>query len=380
MAQPADAVLMGNEAIARAFLAQGAQVVAAYPGTPSSEILDAAARWKVAEALEHVHVEWSINEKIAFETAFAAAMAGKRSAVAMKQVGLNVASDPFLSAAYMGVVGGMILVAADDPGPHSSQTEQDSRFYAMLAKVPALDPASPREAGEFVTRAYELSERFRIPVLLRHTTRVCHARQTMDFEALPSPGSLPAARFEKDPARWTATPRFRFLLHGELERKLDAIRGLEIARPRLTGGNPDAPRAILALGIPWAHLTDLFAEEPVLAKNLALYKLDLAFPLDPEALAALTEQHAQVLVLEETDPVAELQFRSRQRVRGRLDGCVPRAGELGPEVVARLAGDFLGERLHVPEIPNQPGRRPSLCAGCGHRSAFYLLRKAFPKG
>ena len=380
MPEPTEAILMGNEAIARALLAQGAQSLAAYPGTPSSEILEAAARWTVAEGLHHVHVEWSVNEKVAFETAFAASMAGKRSAAAMKQVGLNVASDPFLSAAYMGTVGGMVLVAADDPGPHSSQTEQDSRLFALLAKVPVFDPASPREAGEMVGRALELSERFRTLVMIRPTTRVCHAREAMPLAALPPRQALPPARFEKDPPRWTATPKFRYLLHEELERKLDGLRTLEWARPRLTGGNGEAPRAILASGITWAHLTDLFAQEPWLAQDLALYKIDMPFPADPAGLAGLLERHGQVLVLEETDPVVELQFPCRDRVRGRLDRCVPRAGELTPEVLARLAGDFLGDRIPVPEAPPAGARRPSLCAGCGHRSAFHALKKAFPKG
>jgi indolepyruvate ferredoxin oxidoreductase, alpha subunit len=380
LAELADTVLMGNEAIARALLAEGAQVLAAYPGTPSSEILEAAARWRVEEGLDHVHVEWSINEKVAFETAYAASMAGKRSAVAMKQVGLNVASDPFLSAAYMGTGGGMVVIVADDPGPHSSQTEQDSRLFAMLAKVPVLDPASPLEAGELVAQAFELSERFRVPVVLRPTTRVCHARQTMALRPTAPREGLARAKFEKDPGRWTATPRFRLLLHGQLEEKLDAVRQLDPARPRFTGGNPEAPRAILALGIPWAHLTDLLAEEEELAKSLAVYKAELAYPMDPQALAALLDRHGQVLVLEESDPVAELQFPCRDRVRGRLDRCVPRAGELGPEVVAKLAADFVGETLSIAEAPQTPGRRPSLCAGCGHRSAFYTLRKTFPKG
>ncbi|MBI5015962.1 MAG: 4Fe-4S binding protein [Deltaproteobacteria bacterium] len=375
-----DLILMGNEAIAWGILEAGAQVVTAYPGTPSSEILEAAARWKVEKGLVHVHVEWSVNEKVAFETAYAAAMAGKRSAVAMKQVGLNVAADPFLSAAYMGLVGGMVVIVADDPGPHSSQTEQDSRLFAMLAKVPAFDPASPREAREMVLRAFAVSERLRMPVMLRPTTRVCHARQNLALGDLPSPAALPRARFERDPARWTATPRFRYLLHGELEAKLDDLRTLDDGCPRLTGGNATAPRAVLASGIPWAHLTDLLTDEPALAAGLALYKVDLSYPLDSGKLATLADLHEQVLVLEETDPVIELQVPCRDRVRGRLDGSVPRTGELSPEAVAQAVGTFAGAPVAVPSPPKGADRRPSLCAGCGHRSAFYALKRALPKG
>ncbi len=373
-------LLMGNEAIARGLLEQGAQVITAYPGTPSSEVLEAAARWRRDEGLEHVHVEWSVNEKVAFETAFAGAMAGKRAAVAMKQVGLNVAADPLLSAAYMGVTGGLVVIAADDPGPHSSQTEQDSRFMAWLAKIPVLDPSTPAEACRMAGAALELSERHRVPVMLRPTTRVCHAREVIGVGPWPDPDRLPAARFERDPARWTATPRFRLLLHQALEETLDRIRTLEGGGPRLTGGNPDAPRAVVASGVAWAHLADLLADEAALAAHLALYKLDMPFPVAPARLQALLDRHGQVLVVEETDPVIELQFPRRDRVRGRLDGCVPRAGELTPERVARLAADFVGEPLEIPEAPAAPGRRPSLCPGCGHRSAFYALRKTFPRG
>jgi indolepyruvate ferredoxin oxidoreductase alpha subunit len=378
LAETALTILMGNEAVALSLLAAGAQAVAAYPGTPSSEILEAAAQEVRRRGLRDVHVEWSVNEKVAFETAYAASMSGKRSAVAMKQVGLNVASDPFLSAAYMGVVGGMVIVAADDPGPHSSQTEQDSRLFGLLAKVPSFDPSSPGEAGEFVERAFDLSEKLRIPVLLRPVTRVCHAREPVSI-----PGEIrprPRAAFQKEPGRWTATPRFRHTLHAELERKLDQIRRLGLAKPRLTGGNRCAPRAVLALGIPWAHVTDLVAEEPGLGESLALYKVDLAYPVDTQGLAELAAGYREVLVLEETDAVVELQFSCRDRVRGRLDGSVPRAGELTPEVVAGVVASFARTTIDLPDAPNAPGRRPSLCAGCGHRPAFYALRRAFPKG
>jgi indolepyruvate ferredoxin oxidoreductase alpha subunit len=380
VSEPKAVVLMGNEAMARGLFEAGCQCITAYPGTPSSEILESAARERAELGLDHVHVEWSVNEKVAFETAYAASMAGKRSAVAMKQVGLNVAADPFLSAAYMGVVGGMVLISADDPGPHSSQTEQDSRLFAWLAKVPVLDPATPEEARAMVVRAFEISARFRVPVMVRPTTRVCHARQSAVLGPLPDPGALPRAAFRRDPGRWTATPRFRLLLHQELEEKLDGVRTLEEGVPRRTGGSEGAPRAILASGLPWAHVTDLLAEDPSWGDDLALYRVDLAFPLGGANLQELLARHGQVLVLEECDPVVESQFPCRDRVRGRLDGSVPKAGELTPEVIARLVGDFLGNPTALPQPAAVPGRRPSLCAGCGHRSAFYALRRAFPKG
>ena len=373
-------ILMGNEAIAWGLLAAGVQVITAYPGTPSSEILEAVARWKARLGLDHVHVEWSTNEKVAFEVAFAAAMAGKRAAVAMKQVGLNVAGDPFLSAAYMGVAAGLVVIAADDPGPRASQTEQDSRLFGQFAGVPSFDPASPAEALQMAGQAFELSERFRTPVLLRPTTRVCHARQTLVPGPLPPAATLPRAGFTRDPARWTATPEARLALHQDLEQRLVRLRARPEARPRQTGGDPLAPRAILASGVPWGHLTDIFAEWPRLSEVLALYKTDCPYPLDPDALRGLLARHEQVLVLEECAPVVELQFPSRTRVRGRLDGWVPGAGELTPELVARLAGAFGSVPVALPAPPAPAPRRPSLCPGCGHRSAFFRPEAGLPRG
>src|SRR5512137_394220 len=194
-------ILMGNEAIGRGLVEAGVSLAASYPGTPASEILQAVVAF-ARETGAVLHAEWSVNEKVAYETALANAMAGRRSVVAMKQVGLNVASDPFMRSAYLGVKGGLIVISADDPGPHSSQTEQDSRFFAMFAKVPVLDPVSPREAKEMVRTALELSEEYEIPVMLRPTTRVCHARQNV---ALATPEKLAQpAHFEKNSGRWCA--------------------------------------------------------------------------------------------------------------------------------------------------------------------------------
>jgi len=197
---------MGNEAIGRGIVECGCSVATSYPGTPASEILEAVVAF-TRETGHPMHVEWSVNEKVAYEVALAASYTGKRAAVSMKQVGLNVASDPFMSSAYMGVKGGFIVISADDPGPHSSQTEQDSRMLAMMAKIPVLDPDSPRQAKEMIATAYALSEEFKTPVMLRPTTRVCHSRQ--DLELLPVAAGGTEAKFEKDPARWAATRSMR---------------------------------------------------------------------------------------------------------------------------------------------------------------------------
>ena len=212
--------LLGNGAIALGLLEAGCQVLTSYPGTPSSEILPEAVRLIKSEKL-NTYVEWSTNEKVALDNAYAAAIAGKRSACCMKQVGLNVAADSLMSAAYLGTVGGLVIISCDDPGPHSSQTEQDTRLMARLAKVPVLDPSTPQEAREMVKTAFDLSEKYRIPIILRPAIRVCHARQNLSWGNLKA-NQRPAA-FKKDPRRWAATPKFRFLLHKELNQKLKKI-------------------------------------------------------------------------------------------------------------------------------------------------------------
>ena len=232
-------VLMGNEAIGRGIVECGCSVAASYPGTPASEILESVVAF-CKETGSRMHIEWSVNEKVAYEVALAASYTGKRAAVAMKQVGLNVASDPFMRSAYLGVKGGFLLVSADDPGPHSSQTEQDSRFFAMFAKIPVLDPSSPREAKEMVRLAFELSEEYEIPVMLRPTTRVCHARQAVPL--LDPERVARTARFEKDPKRWCATPRFVTDLHRELTEKLVRISADPRLVPAFFPGDDTVPR------------------------------------------------------------------------------------------------------------------------------------------
>lgn len=364
-------------------------LAASYPGTPASEILGTLVKMR-GESSRDMHLEWSVNEKIAFEVALANSFTGRRSAAIMKQVGLNVAADPLMSAAYTGVKGGFVLVSADDPGPHSSQTEQDSRFMAMLAKIPVLDPSSPVEAREMAREAFLLSEKHEIPVMLRPTTRVCHGRQDMEINGFPQESR--AAVFEKNPGRWAATPKFRLLLHGQLNEKLEKIAGDERYAPRwlnqsFWGERGELPGAlgservcIVTSGVAAAHTWEILGDLQLL-DQIPLYQVLMPFPLSPSFRDDLLERYDRILVLEETYPVIELQLQNRQKVFGRTTGKVPGAGELLPEVVERILRDF----LHL-EAPSQgtavtfPGRRPTLCAGCPHRSAFYAIRKVFPRG
>ncbi|HQJ08570.1 MAG TPA: indolepyruvate oxidoreductase, partial [Deltaproteobacteria bacterium] len=352
-------ILLGNDAIAYGVLASGASVVASYPGTPASEICETAYRVSKQEGLQ-VHVEWSINEKTAFEVAYANAIAGRRSAVSMKQVGLNVASDPVMSAAYMGTVGGILLIVADDPGPHSSQTEQDTRLFAMFAKLPVLDPSSPEEALRMAGDAFAFSEEFRTPVILRPTTRVCHARQVMEVPALNP--EIPAPDFRRDPARWAATPGPRLTLHRELNERIARIRKHDWAKPRLVLGDRKAPVAVVSSGVSHSYLLDVlkgFDRWP----GVCLYKVDMPYPMDPTELDRIARRHKCVLVVEESEPVIELQFTSRANVRGRIDGTVPSEGELNPEIIMDLLDGVTGRKCARGHFAPPKGRRPSLCAG-----------------
>ncbi|MBM4284389.1 MAG: indolepyruvate oxidoreductase [Deltaproteobacteria bacterium] len=368
---------MGNEALAWGLLEAGVTVAASYPGTPASEILAAVAAF-ARETGHPVHAQWSVNEKVAFEVALANSMAGRRSAVSMKQVGLNVASDPFLRSAYLGVVGGMLVIVADDPGPHSSQTEQDSRFFAMFAKVPVLDPSSPAEARELVAPAFALSEKYELPVMLRPTTRVCHARQDL---VLTTPRPAPqAARFAKDPRRWCATPQFLRDLHRGLNEKIDAIAREPGFAPRLTSGDGSLPGvAIVASGVAFAHTWDLLEAVGLLGR-VDLYQVLLPYPLAPAFRDRLSADYRRILVLEETYPVIEMQAAPAP-VSGRHNGLVPREGELTPEVLRPVLEAFLElPRRTAVGLPAAGGTRPTLCAGCAHRAAFYAIKETFPEG
>ncbi len=365
-------LLLGNGAIARGLLESGCEIATAYPGTPSTEILEETIA-QARDAGVSITTEWSINEKVAFDVALAASLCGKRSAVAMKQVGLNVASDSLLSAAYTGVVGGFVVVSCDDPGPQSSQTEQDSRLFTLFAKVPVLDPSSPREARDMVAAAFDLSERHRVPVLLRPTTAVCHARQPVPIRPL-NPETRPA-KFVKDPSRWAATPRFRLQLHKELNAKLEAIRREFEESPFVREDAGIGPLGIIAGGMAWAVVRDLLRDE---GRSLPLLKIGTPFPLPLGRVMRFVERHERVLVLEEPDYAIEMQIPDRRKVLGRLTGHVPAHGELTPETIASIVRDGRSSpALDAPSLP--PGPAPTLCPGCGHRSAFYALRLALPR-
>ena len=377
MSDSSKTLMQGNEALARGVVESGCVVAASYPGTPASEILAAVQAFQQAENLP-MHVEWAVNEKVAFEIAYAASQSGLRAMTAMKQVGLNVAADPLASAAYLGTVGGFVVVSADDPGPHSSQTEQDSRLMAMLFKVPVLDPGSPAEAKELAVVAFELSETFRLPVMIRPTTRVCHACQDVQTGEIAQLGR--SAHFQKDPARWAATPVFRYRLHLELNEKLAQIAAYEPTAPQRLNPQASGRKAVVASGVACSHAREVLTGLG-LWDTLPLFKVIQPFPLHADFIDQLLTGFDEILVLEETVGVMELQLRDRHKVRGKESGAVPAAGELLPEMVERIVAGFAGLPLQAqPEPPTGGGRRPTLCPGCPHRASFYAIKKAAPGG
>jgi indolepyruvate ferredoxin oxidoreductase alpha subunit len=392
MSDKEERVLLGNETIARGLVEGGCQFFASYPGTPSSEILPAVVRFKKENNLD-IYIEWSINEKVAFENALVASYTGKRAAVAMKQVGLNVATDPLMSSAYIGTIGGFVIISCDDPGPYSSQTEQDTRLMAMFAKVPVFDPANPKEAQQMLPIAFDLSEKYQIPVILRPVLRVSHAQQTISFN--PIRKIERKATFQHNPQRWSATPRFRFTLHKQLNAKLKNIAEEFNSMTSLNFIENDRDKAVLGIiagGIGYAIAQDILLEKS-LQKEIPILKIGTPFPFPTEIVEAFLQKCNHVLILEETEPVIELQIRDKSKVIGRLDGTIPNEGEMLPETITQVITD-LCRKLSIPieESPSTlslekmvaslglPIRRPTLCSGCPHRASFFAIKKAFPNG
>jgi len=384
-------ILLGNGAIALGLVESGCQVVTSYPGTPSSEIVPEVVRFVKSERLD-TYVEWSTNEKVALDTAFAASITGKRAACCMKQVGLNVAADSLMSAAYTGTVGGLVIISCDDPGPHSSQTEQDTRLMARLAKVPVLDPSDPQEAREMVGLAMNVSEEFRIPVILRPAIRVCHARKNVSFRSIKR--NEQKSSFKKDPLRWAATPRSRLILHGELNKKLEKIgnRFEELAEFNFHDLEPGKryPLGVIAGGVPYAVIRDILSEEK--RADIPVLKIGTPYPFPESVAAEFMAACDRVLVLEETDTLIEYLLGDREKVLGRLSGYVPSEGEMVPQVVYELVNKTLAELglrqfsekedQEAKDLVESLGlsvRRPTLCPGCPHRSAFFAIRKTRPK-
>jgi indolepyruvate ferredoxin oxidoreductase alpha subunit len=369
-------LLLGVEAIAQGAIDAGISGVYAYPGTPSTEITEYIQ--ESPRAIErNIHRLWSANEKTAMESALGMSYAGKRALVCMKHVGMNVAADCFMNAAVTGVNGGMVIVAADDPSMHSSQNEQDSRVYGKFALIPVVEPANQQEAYDMTRHAFKLSEKWGLPVLLRVTTRLAHARAGVETW---EPLGENALNYPEDRRQFILLPvnarvRYRSLLQKQPGLELDAV-----GSPcnRYVDGE-DASLGIIACGIAYNYLMEaLDGHSPYPVVKVSQY------PLPRDLVERLAGRCRKLLVLEEGYPVVEELLKGylgKEPVSGRLDGTLPRDGELNPDHVARALGLPTCEGLPVP--PVVVPRPPALCVGCSHQDVYKALNdvmKAYPGG
>lgn len=377
--------LMGNEAMAAGALAAGVNVVAGYPGTPSTEVLEAVARRRA----EGVYVEWSVNEKAALEVAAGAAYAGARALVTMKQVGLNVASDPLMSLSYIGVKGGMVVLVADDPGPISSQTEQDTRTFAAYAKLPILDPSGPSEAYAMMGEAFDLSEELGCPVIVRPTTRVDHGYEDVEVADPEEWRVNEPEGFVRDPSRWVIFPALSVRAHAAIEARDAALaeRLASYAGNAMTQtAGPDArPR----LGVATHGISATYVAENLSEKDdVRVLRVATPYPFPEDLTARFLEGLDEVLCVEELDPVIERALIATcgrrglgVRIRGKLTGDAQPSGENTVESVGRALDAFLGRPSAASPgadeaVPTLPVRPPVLCAGCPHRASFYAVKRA----
>ncbi len=350
-------LMLGNEAVARGLYEAGARVVSSYPGTPSTEITEAAASY------EEIYCEWAPNEKVAMEVAAGASFGGARSFCGMKHVGLNVAADPLFTMSYIGVNGGMVIGVADDPGMHSSQNEQDSRRYAKAAKVPMLEPADSAECRDFAKLAFSLSEEFDTPVILRLTTRIAHSRSIVPLGKREERPLLP---YEKAPQKNVMLPAFAKPKHVRVEERTRALEewaeAAEINRVERHGSR---------IGVIAAGACYQYARE-ALGDAADYLKLGMVHPLPSRLLKEFAASVDRVYVIEELDPVIEEHCRMLGiPVTGKE--LFPLCGEFSQNLVRRLVAGEEPELLRAPE--NLPARPPVMCCGCPHRGVFYLLKK-----
>ena len=346
-------LMLTNQAIALGAYMAGVRVVSSYPGTPSTEITECTAKYK------EIHSEWAPNEKVALEVGIGAAVAGARAMVCMKHVGLNVAADPLFTAAYTGVNAGLVVVVADDPGMHSSQNEQDSRFYARSAHVPMVEPSDSAEAVEFVRWAYELSEAYDTPVLLRTTTRIAHAQSMVEDGPREE---VPLRPYVKDAPKYTMLPGHAKGRHLVVEARDAKLKADCNAFAQNRAEMRSTALGVICAGAIYQHVREALPDASVL-------KLGMVYPLPMDAIAAFAAKVERLVVVEELEPFIENQLHANG---------IPCEGKSifglqGEITVADINEKLLGQSRPVPA--KVPGRPPLLCAGCPHRGVYYVLHK-----
>lgn len=350
-------LLIGNEAVARGLYEAGLRVASSYPGTPSTEITECVAKY------DEIYSEWAPNEKVAMEVAVGAAIAGARSFCAMKHVGLNVAADPLFTASYTGINAGMVIAVADDPGMHSSQNEQDSRHYAKASKIMMLEPSDSDECLQYAKLAFELSEKFDTPVILRLTTRVAHSRSLTKLSERVDNGLL---EYKKDPMKYVMMPGMAIKKHIVVEQRiLDQIAWAETAEINKEEYNSTE------IGVITSGITYQYAKE-ALGENASYLKLGCVYPLPVEKIKAFAAKCKKVYVLEELDPFVEEHCKQNGiEVIGKEAFTLQ--GEYSQSLIKQVILGETDESVKTDlEIPARP---PVLCAGCPHRGLYYALKK-----
>jgi indolepyruvate ferredoxin oxidoreductase alpha subunit len=370
-------ILLGDEAIAQGALDAGISGMYAYPGTPSTEILEYVQR---TTPTDEVHSDWSANEKTAMEAALGMSYAGKRAMVCMKHVGLNVAADAFMNSAITGVNGGLVIAVADDPSMHSSQNEQDSRYYGKFALIPVLEPSSQQEAYDMAYHGFELSERFNVPVMLRLTTRLAHSRSAVSTLEKQAQKQL---SIPDDPSQFILLPSLARKSYRKLLDNQEAFGAESVQSPynRIMEGE-DSSLGIIACGLAHNYLLENYPPSEIPHPVLKLCQ----YPVPVEMIRRIYETCRKILVLEEGYPLVEEQLRGildeGKPVHGRLDGTIPRDGELNPDLVknalARAGSVLHGEMtadqpMEIPDIVRN--RPPALCKGCSHADVFHALNE-----
>lgn len=350
-------LMLGNKAVARGLYEAGCKVISSYPGTPSTEITEEAAAYK------EVYCEWAPNEKVALEVAHGATLGGVRAACAMKHVGLNVAADPLFTISYQGLNAGLVVCVADDPGMHSSQNEQDSRHYAIAAKLPMLEPSDSEESRVFAKKAFEMSEKFNTPVLLKMVTRVSHSQSIVDTEERVEPAQVP---YVKDPTKVMMTLNSRNAHVRVEQRTKDLIEYAENCEFNRVEMGKDT-----SVGIITDSTSYQYARE-VLGEDACILKLGLINPLPEKLIKDFAAKVDRVVVLEELDPIIENHCKQLGiKVSGK--DTFPICGEFSQNLVRECLGMEVPAHMSIDE--NLPARPPVMCAGCPHRGIFYILKK-----
>lgn len=379
--------LMGNQAIALGALAAGVRLVAGYPGTPSTEVLETVAK----NRQENTYVEWSVNEKSAMEVGAGAAYTGARTMVTMKQVGLNVAADPLMSLEYIGVKGGMVILVADDPGPISSQTEQDTRHFARFSKLPCFDPSTVQEAYDMVQEAFEYSEKYGTPVFFRSTTRVSHGYASIQVKDVEEYKNVEPEGFVKDTKRWVIFPKLSYQAHINIEARNEELAKVfsQYKRNLLIPAEDDCKelkKGIATGGFNYTYVTEAMAN----LGQLRELKVSTPHPFPEQLAVEFLTGLEEVLCIEELDPVIEREliyiagkYHLPVRILGKLSHHVKNSGENTRDSVLADIAAFMGRQLpeqgengQAVPVPELPVRPPVLCAGCPHRASFYAVKKA----